>query len=109
MCIGCVLIKMSEIQRINITLPKKLISRSKVLIDEGIYNNFSELVRESLKNEIVLETPLIEKKKILDRIFEEEGGKGEDTSHLSKEELIAKIRKMREDQWDIKYKKWFKR
>ena len=46
---------MSDIQRINITLPKKLIERSKILIDEGLYGNFSELIRESLKNEILLD------------------------------------------------------
>ena len=54
---------MSDIQRINITLPKKLIERSKVLIDEGLYGNFSELIRESLKNEILLDSSLVEDKK----------------------------------------------
>ena len=57
---------MTEIQRLNITLPKKLVQKSKVLIEEGIYSNFSELVRESIRNEILLDKNLIEKKQILE-------------------------------------------
>jgi len=98
---------MSEIQRINITLPKKLVQRSKVLIKEGLYSSFSELIRESLKNEILLDQSLIEKKKILNKIFEEEKGKGFDTSKLSQEQLIRRIRKTRNELWDEKYKEWF--
>ena len=98
---------MSEIQRINITLPKKLVQRSKVLIDEGIYSNFSELVRESIKNEILLDQSLIEKKRILDKWFKEEEGKGFDTSNLTQEELIKRIRKTRNQLWDEKYRGWF--
>ena len=98
---------MSEIQRINITLPKKLVQRSKVLIEEGLYSSFSELIRESLKNEILLDQNLIEKKKILNKIFEEEKGKGFDTSKLSQEQLIRRIRKTRNELWDEKYKEWF--
>ena len=100
---------MSEIQRINITLPKKLVARSKVLIDEGLFSNFSELVRESLKNEIMMDKQLIENNRILNKWIEEDNIKGEDTSHLSQEEIIAKIKKMRHDQWETHYKKWFKR
>lgn len=103
---------MSNIQRINITLPKKLVKRSKVLIEEGLYSNFSELVRESLKNEILLDRGMVEDKKnkiILNKLFEEEVGKGEDTSNLSREDLIKKIRKTRDKLWEEKYKKWFKR
>ena len=98
---------MSEIQRINITLPKKLVQRSKVLIDEGIYSNFSELVRESIKNEILLDKELIKKKQIIDKIFKEEEGKGFDTSNLTQEELIKRIRKTRNQLWDEKYRGWF--
>ena len=98
---------MTEIQRVNITLPKKLIEKSKVLIEEGIYSNFSELVRESIKNEILLDQNLIEKKRILDKWFKEEEGKGFDTSNLTQEELMKRIRKTRDKIWDEKYKKWF--
>lgn len=98
---------MSEIQRINITLPKKLVQKSRILIDEGLYSNFSELVRESIKNEILLDKNLIEKKKILDKWFKEEEGNWFDTSHLTQEELIRRIRKIRNELWDKKYKEWF--
>ena len=98
---------MTEIQRLNITLPKKLVQKSKVLIEEGIYSNFSELVRESIRNEILLDKNLIEKKQILDKWFEEEKGKGYDTSSLSQEEIIKRIRATRDELWDSKYKEWF--
>ena len=99
---------MGEIQRINITLPKRLVEKSRVFIDEGLYGNFSELVRESIKNELLIDRQLIEKKAILDKWFKEEKGKGFDTSHLTHEELIKRIRRTRDELWDKKYKGWFK-
>ena len=98
---------MPEIQRINITLPRRLVEKSKVLIEEGLYSSFSELIRESLKNELLLDRNLIEKKKILDKWFKEEEGKGFDTSGLTQDELIKRIRKIRNQLWDKKYKEWF--
>ena len=74
---------MSEVQRINITLPKKLVQKSKVLIEEGIYSNFSELVREGVKDEIELNKSQIEKIKILKKWFNEEKHKGFGTSKLN--------------------------
>ncbi len=98
---------MSDIQRINITLPRRLVEKSKVLIEEGIYSNFSELVRESIKNEILLDRNLLDKKAAIDKIFKEEEGKGFDTSGLTQDELIKRIRKIRNQLWDEKYKEWF--
>ena len=98
---------MPEIQRINITLPSKLVKKSRILIDEGLYSSFSELVRESIKNELLLDQSLVEKKRILDKWFKEEEGKGYDTSGLSQEEIIKKIRATRDELWDSKYKEWF--
>ncbi len=98
---------MSEVQRINITLPQKLVNKSRILLDEGLYSSFSELVRESLKNEIMLDRNLIEKKALLNKWFAEEEGKGFDTSSLAQEEIIRRIRKTRDKLWDEKYKKWF--
>ncbi len=98
---------MPEIQRINITLPKKLVEKSRILIDEGLYSNFSELVRESIKNEILLDKNLLDKKSAIDKIFKDEEGKGFDTSNLTHEQLIERIRKIRNQLWDEKYKEWF--
>ena len=98
---------MTEIQRINITLHQKLVNKARVLIDEGLYSNFSELVREGIKNEILLDKSLIEKKVAIDRIFQEEEGKGFDTSGLTHEELIKRIRAVRNELWDMKSKEWF--
>lgn len=99
---------MGEIQRINITLPRKLVEKSRVLIDEGLYGNFSELVQESIKNELLLDKGLIEKKSLLDKWFAEEKGKGFDAASLTQEELIKRIRKTRDVLWEKKYKDWFK-
>ena len=98
---------MPEIQRINITLPRKLVQKSRILIEEGLYSNFSEFVRESIKNEFLLDSRLLEKKAAIDKIFTEEEGKGFDTSGLTQDELIERIRKTRNQLWDEKYKEWF--
>ena len=95
---------MSEFKRINITLPKRLVKKSRILLDEGIYSSFSELIRESIKNELLLDEKLIEKKKILDKLFREERGSGFDTSNLSQEDLIKRIRKTRDEIWGEKYR-----
>ena len=95
---------MSEIQRINITLPKKLVQKSRVLIEEGIYSNFSELVREGIKDEIELNKSQIEKIKILKKWFNEEKHKGFDTSKLTQEEIIKRLRKTRYQLWEEKFK-----
>ncbi len=100
---------MINVKRLNITLPKKLISRSHVLIDEGLYSNFSELVRESLKKEIILDQTLLNKKLILDKWFRDETNSGMGTEDLTQEELIDKIRRTRDELWEEKYKKWFER
>ncbi|MBU0757481.1 MAG: ribbon-helix-helix domain-containing protein [Nanoarchaeota archaeon] len=98
---------MTEIQRINITLPKKLVEKTKQLIDEGLYSSFSELVRESLKNELLMDRPLIEKKKVLDKWFVKEIFSDHGAPDLHRDELIKNIRKTRDELWDNKYKEWF--
>ena len=98
---------MPDIQRINITLPKKIVQMSKILIEEGLYSNFSELVRESIKNEFLLDKSLINKKTILDNWFKEEKGMGFDTSLMTQEELIKRIHTIRNALWSKKYKEWF--
>ena len=98
---------MSEVLRINITLPRKLVQKSKVLIDEGLYSNFSELIRESIRNELLLDKNLIDKKRVLDKLFKEERGEGYDTANLSQEELIKRIHQTRDKIWKKKHKEWF--
>ena len=98
---------MSEFQRINITLPKRLVEKSKILLDEGIYSNFSELIRESIKNELLLDKDLLGKKALLNKWFSEEASKGQDTSNLTQEELIKRIRRSRDELWHGKYEDWF--
>ena len=52
---------MSKVQRINITLPTSLYKLAMQLVEEGIYSNFSELVRNCLRKEIKRAQPLLEK------------------------------------------------
>ena len=98
---------MSEIQRINITLPRKLVKKSRILIKEGLYSNFSELIREGIKKEMLADQSLLDKKRILDKWFREELGKGGGTSNLSEEALIKKIRVTRDELWKEKCNEWF--
>ena len=96
---------MSDIQRINITLPRKLVKRTRVLIDEGLYSNFSELVRESLKQEILKDQPLLYKKSVLDKWFSET--QSSDTHALSHEQLMERIRQTRNELWAGRARTWF--
>ena len=95
---------MPEIQRINITLPKKLVDNAKILIEEGIFSNFSELVREGIKDEIELNRPQIQKAGILNQWLREERGSGYDASKLSREEILRRLRKTREQLWEEKFR-----
>lgn len=93
-------------ERINITLPADLIRQAKLLIEEGLFSNFSELVREGIKDELRLEMPLIQKRHIL-RELVKTIGEGKDLKGWSKEEIISELRKTRNQLWDQKYKDWF--
>ena len=41
-----------EFRKVNITLPVQLFEKSKELVDKGLYSNFSDLVRSSLRKEL---------------------------------------------------------
>ena len=38
--------------RVNINIPEALFSRSKKLVDRGFFSNFSELVREGIREKV---------------------------------------------------------
>lgn len=107
MCIQCVLVNIMKFQRINITLPEPLVKQSKILIKEGLFSNFSELVKTGIKDELRMDLPLIRKKKTLKKIFSDTKLSGADLSGLSKEEIVQKLRKTREHLWEKKYMDWF--
>ena len=96
-----------KFQRINITLPEPLVKQSRILIEEGLFSNFSELVKTGIKDELKMDLPLIRKKAILQKLFEENNGYGEDLSSSTKEDIIARLRKTRDELWSEKYKEWF--
>jgi Arc/MetJ-type ribon-helix-helix transcriptional regulator len=39
--------------RVNVLLPEKLLQESKSLVEKGYFSNFSEIIRESLRREIL--------------------------------------------------------
>lgn len=39
--------------RVNVLLPEKLLQESKNLVEKGYFSNFSEIIRESLRREIL--------------------------------------------------------
>lgn len=39
--------------RVNVLLPEKLLRESKDLVEKGYFSNFSEIVRESLRKELI--------------------------------------------------------
>lgn len=95
---------MSEIQRINITLPKRLVEKSRVLIEEGLFSNFSELVREGIKDELELSKLQLDKMAVLRKWFVDEKQGGFDTSKLTEEQIMKRLRRTREQLWEEKFK-----
>ena len=95
---------MSEFQRINITLPKRLVEKSRVLIEEGLYSNFSELVREGIKDELELSKLQLDKMAALGKWLAEEKHTGFDTSKLTEEQIMKRLRRTREQLWEEKFK-----
>jgi len=39
--------------RVNVLLPEKLLQESRSLVEKGYFSNFSEIVRESLRRELL--------------------------------------------------------
>ena len=95
---------MSEFQRINITLPKRLVEKSRILIEEGLYSNFSELVREGIKDELELSRLQLDKMVVLGKWLAEEKQAGFDTSKLTEEQIMKRLRRTREQLWEEKFK-----
>ena len=95
---------MSEFQRINITLPKRLVEKSRILIEEGLYSNFSELVREGIKDELELSKLQLDKMAALGKWLAEEKQEGFDTSKLTEEQIMKRLRRTREQLWEEKFK-----
>lgn len=44
---------MMDSVRVNVLLPEKLLKEAKLLVEKGYFNNFSEIVREGLRREIL--------------------------------------------------------
>jgi Arc/MetJ-type ribon-helix-helix transcriptional regulator len=46
-------VSMMDSIRVNVLLPEKLMKEAKALVEKGYFGNFSEIVREGLRREIL--------------------------------------------------------
>ena len=94
-----------EFKKVNITLPEQLFERSKDLVEKGLYSNFSDLVRSSLRKELKEEHHYLkgpdEWQKTLEELRAEL--RKTDLAKMSKRQVITRLRKTRDRIWKEKY------
>lgn len=94
-----------EFKKVNITLPAQLLEKSRQLIDRGLYSNFSDLVRSSLRREIKEEQDLLKQsdewKNLVESIRNDL--KKSDLEGLSEQEIIKRLRRTRDKIWEEQY------
>ena len=94
-----------EFKKVNITLPAQLLEKSRQLIDRGLYSNFSDLVRSSLRREIKEEQDLLKQsdewKDLVESIRNDL--KKSDLEGLSEQEIIKRLRRTRDKIWEEQY------
>ncbi len=94
-----------EFRKINITLPVQLFNKAKQLVDKGLYSNFSDLVRSSIRKELKEEQKLVEEKsewRILVESIRNDLKKSE-LAKLSEQEIIKRLRRTRNKIWEEEY------
>ena len=94
-----------EFRKVNITLPVQLFEKSKQLIERGLYSNFSDLVRSSIRKELKEEHQLLSKEDEWQRLVKEIRVDLQKTelAKMSKEQIIKRLRKTRDKIWEEKY------
>ena len=94
-----------EFRKVNITLPVQLFEKSKELVDKGLYSNFSDLVRSSLRKELKEDQELLkghnEWKDLVESIRHDL--KNSELAKLSEQEIIKRLRRTREKLWEEQY------
>jgi len=94
-----------EFKKVNITLPAQLLEKSRQLIDRGLYSNFSDLVRSSLRREIKEDKELLTENNEWTNLVESirEDLKKTELAKLSEAEILKRIRRSREKIYDEDY------
>lgn len=94
-----------EFRKVNITLPAQLFEKSRQLIDKGLYSNFSDLVRSSLRRELKEDRHLLGEEDEWQRLVKEIMADLQSTelAKMSKEQIIKRLRKTRDEIWEEKY------
>ena len=87
-----------EFRKINITLPVQLFEKSKQLIDRGLFSNFSDLVRSSIRRELKEDQDLLKQSNEWKNLVESIRAdlKKTELAKLSKEEILKRLRRSRE-------------
>lgn len=95
----------TEFKKVNITLPVQLLEKSKQLIDRGLYSNFSDLIRSSLRREIKEEAELLkdmnEWRSLVESIREDLTKT--ELAKLSKVEILKRLKRSREKVYNENY------
>ncbi|MBI2658686.1 hypothetical protein HYX05_01105 [Candidatus Woesearchaeota archaeon] len=94
-----------EFRKVNITLPVQLFEKSKHLVEKGLYSNFSDLVRSSLRKELKEDRQLLDEDEEWQRLVKEIRADLQKTelAKMSKEQIIKRLRKTRDKIWEEKY------
>ena len=94
-----------EFRKVNITLPVQLFEKSKQLVEKGLYSNFSDLVRSTLRRELKEEHQLVSKEDEWQKLVKEIRADLQKTelAKMSKEQIIKRLRKTRERIYDEEY------
>jgi len=94
-----------EFKKVNITLPMQLFEKSKHLVEQGLYSNFSDLIRSSLRKELKEEHQSLSKEDEWKRLVNElrAGLKNTELAKMSKAEILKRLRKTREEIYDEEY------
>ena len=88
-----------EFKKLNITLPVRLFNKSRLLIEQGLYSNFSDLVRSSLRKELKDDLPLLSIKDEWSQLIDDfrQSMLSSELRTLSDTEIIERLRKTREE------------
>jgi len=94
-----------EFRKVNITLPVQLFEKSKHLVEKGLYSNFSDLVRSSLRKELKEDQQLLGEEDEWQRLVKEIRADLQNTelAKMSKAEILKRLRKTREKVYDEEY------
>ena len=95
-----------EFKKVNITLPVQLFEKSKQLVEKGLYSNFSDLIRSSLRKELKDEHQLLSKEDEWQKLVKEIRADLQNTelAKMPKAQILKRMGKTREKIYDEEYR-----